>query len=54
MSPPPVPYTAAMQRKLDLVEPTARVVGVQHGLPLVEFVSGRRLVLTTTGHFERA
>lgn len=49
-----VPFTSAMSMRLDKLDPNAKVVGVQHGLPVLVFPSGRRLVLTTTGHLERA
>jgi len=43
-----------MDRRLVMLEPTrARIIGVQDGLPVVGYPSGKRLVLTTTGRLER-
>lgn len=49
-----VPYTVAMERRLELLAETgARIVGVKDGLPVVRAPSGRRMVLTTLGRLER-
>lgn len=49
-----VPHTPEMDRVLQKMDETTKVVGCEHGLPVIRYAkSGRRMVVTTTGRLER-